>query len=610
MFSAAPPRAARSGAALLFGVNLAGADFGPVAPSEGSPNTIYPGTNGTEYAYPNARELDYYKSRGRRVIRLPFRWERMQPRRGGPLDAAQLRALDAVVNAAAQRSMLVLLDCHNYGRYNALSADGKMVVERILGDPELPFSTFADFWKQMARHYSKGKKSNAILGYGLMNEPHDMRGASDWPRAAQAAVDAIRAVDKTTAIFVAGDNVIILNLRRAVRATVMAAGVFGLVLFGEWGMGRPPLGNAAPPETRRTLNVESFGAKGNGLTDDTASVQRALDSLRTGDRLMFPAGKVYRHSDVLTVNVAGVRLSGPGTLLATNEARSNFRINANNVLADNGLTFKMASTTRRWDAYEQMKLRLSGHTGIVLRNIIVDGSAAAGIYIGNGCSRYLLEDVTVQNTRADGIHNTDAAHDGTIRRPVIRNVGDDGVAVVSYSKPEGVAPCRNITIESPRFYGNVWGRAFSVVGGEDITFRNVYAENSNAAAVYVACEGEPYYTFASKRIRVLGGTLKNSNASTTVDHGAVLVYSGRAGYSNDDIEISDMKIINTRPTASRQVGVLGEANRVQLRNFSFSGGPRNLFSTNVPADRYNTTGWMLHVPVADHTGYRLPTPTP
>lgn len=355
------------------------------------------------------------------------------------------------------------------------------------------------------------------------------------------------------------------------------------------------------PITKRTLRAEAFGAKGDGVSDDTKALQMALDALHAGDTLTLETGKTYRHTDVLTVHVAGVRLTGPGTLLATNEARSSVWIYADNVTVEGGLTIKMATTTRRWDAYEQMKVRLSGHTGIKLRHITVDGSAAGGIYIGNACTNYLIEDVTVQNTRADGIHNTGGSHNGVIRRPIIRNVGDDGVAVVSYER-DG-PPCHTITVESPRFYGNVWGRAFSVVGGEDITFRDIYAENSNAAAVYIATEGEPWNTCASRRIHVLGGTLRNSNTSKTTDHGAVLVYSGRPGYANDDIEITNLFMTDTRPTASRQVGVLGDAHRVTLRNFSFTGGPDNLFSATAPAGQYNTVGWVRTTPVADHVGF-------
>jgi hypothetical protein len=54
--------------ARMFGVNLAGAEFGSV-----------PGTYGVDYTYPTSSELDYYAAKGVTLIRLPFLWERMQP---------------------------------------------------------------------------------------------------------------------------------------------------------------------------------------------------------------------------------------------------------------------------------------------------------------------------------------------------------------------------------------------------------------------------------------------------------------------------------------------------------------------------------------------------
>ena len=52
------------------GVNLSGAEFG---------QTSLPGTFGSDYTYPTSAEVDYYKSTGMNFIRLPFRWERLQP---------------------------------------------------------------------------------------------------------------------------------------------------------------------------------------------------------------------------------------------------------------------------------------------------------------------------------------------------------------------------------------------------------------------------------------------------------------------------------------------------------------------------------------------------
>ncbi len=348
----------------------------------------------------------------------------------------------------------------------------------------------------------------------------------------------------------------------------------------------------APP---RVIAASDFGALGDGKADDTLALQRAFDSLKPGDTLVIEAGKTYRHSEVLTLRNAGAHLRGPGTLLATDEAKSALTIEADDVIIDGGLELKIGETTRRWDAPAQNKLNLMNCKGTVVRGVSIDGAAAAGLFVF-GASNYLIEDVTVENTRADGIHNTHGAHHGTIRRAHVRNVGDDGIAVVSYGQDKEW--CHDIEIESPRFYGNLWGRGFTVVGGEDITWRDIYAENSNAAALYIATEGEPWNTHATRRVKVLGGELKNSNLSATVDHGALLIYNARAGYSIENVTIENLKITNTNPKASRQVGILvgksGGVRDIQLKNFTIVGGPQNLFVSDASKANYATSDWTFN----------------
>jgi Ca2+-binding RTX toxin-like protein len=167
---------------LTIGVNLAGAEFGSS-----------PGVYGYDYIYPTAGELDYFKSEGITLIRLPFRWERVQPDLDGPLDGAEVARIHTFLDEAAARGMQVILDVHNYGRYAG----------QVIGSDAVPISSFADFWSKMAAEFGG---SPAIAGYGLMNEPHDMGGSGVWPAAAQAAVDAIRATGATENIIVAGDG--------------------------------------------------------------------------------------------------------------------------------------------------------------------------------------------------------------------------------------------------------------------------------------------------------------------------------------------------------------------------------------------------------------------
>jgi endoglucanase len=174
-----------------FGVNVAGAEFGSVSP----------GTYGLHYIYPSPEIFDYYQSKGRTLIRLPFKWERIQRSLNAPLDNDEVNRLRAVLQVAGQRKMNVVLDVHNYGRYQF---DGEAPAQRqIIGSERVPYSAFADLWSKLALAF---KDEPAIYGYGLMNEPHDMGDHARWPRAAQAAIDAIREVDQKTIIMVSGDD--------------------------------------------------------------------------------------------------------------------------------------------------------------------------------------------------------------------------------------------------------------------------------------------------------------------------------------------------------------------------------------------------------------------
>src|SRR4051794_21981086 len=61
------------------------------------------------------------------------------------------------------------------------------------------------------------------------------------------------------------------------------------------------------PAEGRVLTPAMFGARGDGVIDDTVALQRSLDALQPGDTLRVEQGKIYRHSDVLVVRVASVR---------------------------------------------------------------------------------------------------------------------------------------------------------------------------------------------------------------------------------------------------------------------------------------------------------------
>ena len=165
-----------------FGVNLAGAEFGKI------------GTD--HYGYPTAAELDYFKSKGLTLFRLPFKWERLQPKLNGPLAPEELKNMRSFVKEAEKRNLLVILDMHNYARRYV---DGK---EQIINNGVITAAQVADAWKKIALEFKTAKN---IWGYGLMNEPYEMPSKTAWFDIAQVIINEIRLVDTKTPILIGGD---------------------------------------------------------------------------------------------------------------------------------------------------------------------------------------------------------------------------------------------------------------------------------------------------------------------------------------------------------------------------------------------------------------------
>ena len=163
------------------GVSLAGAEFG---------ESQLPGTYGVDFIYPANESVGYYKGKGMNLVRLPFRWERLQPQLNQALDPVELERLKRLVEAATTQGVDVLLDPHNYARWRG----------ETVGSVAVPYTAFADFWQRLALRF----KDNPRILFGLMNEPNSMP-TETWVEAANAGIAAIRATGATQVIAVPGN---------------------------------------------------------------------------------------------------------------------------------------------------------------------------------------------------------------------------------------------------------------------------------------------------------------------------------------------------------------------------------------------------------------------
>ena len=160
----------------MTGVNLAGAEFGHKAP----------GAIGVDYAYPPLDMISAYADLGFNTIRLPFRWERLEPVLGRPWNEAEWRAIAEILSHAAERRLRIVLDVHNYARRRVVT-DGYRE-DHLIGSDAVPSAAFASFWAQLAERAAPDP--NVVLG--LMNEPHGVA-PETWLAIANETIAAIRA---------------------------------------------------------------------------------------------------------------------------------------------------------------------------------------------------------------------------------------------------------------------------------------------------------------------------------------------------------------------------------------------------------------------------------
>lgn len=176
------PVTALSSLPKVYGINLAGAEWN---------ETALPGVIHRDYLYPaDTKRSAYFAGQGLTLVRVPFRWERLQPKAHQPLSKLDVAGLRSVLDIAALNHQHVILVVQNFGRYynDALTTND--------------LSKFADLFTRLSQEF---RTHPALVGYELMNEPHDLSGGSaTWAALAQAATNAIRKVDKTVWILIPG----------------------------------------------------------------------------------------------------------------------------------------------------------------------------------------------------------------------------------------------------------------------------------------------------------------------------------------------------------------------------------------------------------------------
>ncbi|KZT37202.1 cellulase-domain-containing protein [Sistotremastrum suecicum HHB10207 ss-3] len=231
----------------LGGVNLSGFDFTVATNGSFSPPDAPPPTS----------QIGHFVAEGVNIFRVPTAWQLATPTLGGSLDQGWLSQYDEVVNTALQAGAHVIVDIHNYARWNG----------NLIGEAGGPTNEqFANLWSQLAEHYA----SEPNIIFGVMNEPHDLLSLQDWADSVQAAVTAIREAGATSQLILIPGSSYASAQQLPTEAgpyllnVVDHDGTVGKLIF----------------DVHKYLDSDNSGTHADCVTDNTAVLQTLVDWLQ------------------------------------------------------------------------------------------------------------------------------------------------------------------------------------------------------------------------------------------------------------------------------------------------------------------------------------------
>jgi len=266
---------------------------------------------------------------------------------------------------------------------------------------------------------------------------------------------------------------------------------------------------------QRVYNVMTYGAKGDGKTNDAPAIQKAIDdcSKRGGGQVLIPTGHVFMASpfnlksgidlhveagakvlanpkEVVYSNSAFRQNPGEGTIWIGGENIKNVSISGQGEIDGNGISFMGAELD---DSYvlkpftvldpRPHVLTIIGGKNIRIKDVHIGNSAYWTIHLA-GCDDVVISGVTILNSlkvrNSDGI---DVDHSRNVRISDCHiESGDDCICLKNRREYEDLGRCENIQVTNC----TMTSRSCAIkIGSENmdtirkVVFNNCTIKNSN-----------------------------------------------------------------------------------------------------------------------------------
>jgi hypothetical protein len=232
------------------------------------------------------------------------------------------------------------------------------------------------------------------------------------------------------------------------------------------------------------VNVKTFGATGNGVTDDTAAIQAAINSTKglPAPAVCFPAGR-YRLTQALRPEIDSLTLQGPGaTLIADPDMNGMGQTVPEAILVDNGFPNQPISPTNG--------LTIRGLAFEVRNGFPAGWPISAAVIQLNDCVGCLVTGVSVTYTgstnqipgQLDGIA-TSQGTTGSIEKSVVTGIPKAGIYLAGGTHDLTVTQC-----EVKNAVGPIAQEGFAISGAQRVSITNSTAHNNNGPGLFIAVQ--------------------------------------------------------------------------------------------------------------------------
>lgn len=308
------------------------------------------------------------------------------------------------------------------------------------------------------------------------------------------------------------------------------------------------------PTNYTVRKAADYGVKCDGVTDDTAALQAALNKVASYDALSLPAGTCVTSWQVRLYNKQNVIVFGAGSdqtiIKAVDPAHSAFVVSASSQIALHGFAVISPNSTSRLAAAPARGFYIESSHNVSLTGLRAEKIAAAGFVMWQSADSE-IKDSTVVNSLADAFHITGASQNILVQNNTASGSGDDCFASIGYgtSLNSGISfvgnTCSDNAAAGVSFEGTNGGKAY-----------NNLLTRTGGPGIRIASKSS-WNTGAVSNIDLASNVLTSVRTHTDVDASAIFVLTSLANISNitfrqnrvvDGNVVRGRRLLNYSPT--------------------------------------------------------------